>query len=84
MLKRQLEGQQMVGRGSQSPRPAGLSPREAEVLRLVTQGKSNREIAEELVISERTVANHLASIFNKTGAENRAAAVFAIRHELDE
>ncbi len=65
--------------------PAGLSPREVEVLRLVTQGKSNREIAEELVISERTVANHLASIFNKTGVENRAAAAaFAIRHKLAE
>jgi two-component system NarL family response regulator len=51
----------------------------------VTQGKSNREIAEELVISERTVANHLASIFNKTGVDNRtAAAAFAIRHELAE
>jgi hypothetical protein len=51
----------------------------------VDKGKSNREIAEELVISERTVANHLASIFNKTGVENRAAAAaFAIRHELAE
>jgi predicted ATPase/DNA-binding NarL/FixJ family response regulator len=76
---------QLAGKGTRPPLPAGLSPREAEVLRLVTQGKSNREIAEELVISERTVANHLASIFNKTGVENRAAAAaFAIRHELAE
>ena len=76
---------QLAGKGTRPHLPAGLSPREAEVLRLVTQGKSNREIAEELVISERTVANHLASIFHKTGVENRAAAAaFAIRHELAE
>ncbi|MBA2681927.1 MAG: helix-turn-helix transcriptional regulator [Ktedonobacteraceae bacterium] len=65
--------------------PARLSLREVEVVRLVAQGQSNREIAEELVISERTVACHLASIFNKTGAGNRAAAAaFAIRHKLAE
>ena len=76
---------QLAGKGTRPHLPAGLSPREVEVLRLVTQGKSNREIAEELVISERTVANHIASIFNKTGVENRAAAAaFAIRHELAE
>ena len=76
---------QLAGKGTRPHLPAGLSPREADVLRLVSQGKSNREIAEEFVISERTVANHLASIFNKTGAENRtSAAAFAIRHELAE
>jgi DNA-binding NarL/FixJ family response regulator len=76
---------QLAGKGTRPHLPAGLSPREAEVLRLVTQGKSNRQIAEGLVISERTVANHLASILNKTGVENRAAAAaFAIRHELAE
>ncbi|MBA2682379.1 MAG: response regulator transcription factor [Ktedonobacteraceae bacterium] len=64
---------------------AVLSPREVEVVRLAAQGLSNRKIAEKLVISERTVACHLASIFNKTGADNRAAAVaFAIRHNLIE
>ena len=71
--------------GTRPHLPAGLSPREAEVLRLVAQGKSNREVAETLVISERTVANHLASIFNKTLADNRAAATaFALRHGLVE
>jgi DNA-binding CsgD family transcriptional regulator len=62
------------------PLPAGLSAREAEVLRFVVAGKSNRQIAEELVLSEKTVANHLARIFTKTGTDNRAAAAaFAIR-----
>ncbi len=75
-----------IARGETRPRlPAGLSPREAEVLRLVAQGKSNREIAALLVISERTVINHLASVFNKTGVDNRAgAAAFAIRNGLAE
>lgn len=61
--------------------PAGLSEREVEVLRLVASGKSNREIAEILVLSEKTVANHLTHIFNKTTTDNRAAATaFAIRN----
>lgn len=63
--------------------PAGLSAREAEVLRLVAQGKSNRAIAEQLTLSEKTVANHIANIFAKIGAENRAAATaYAIRQGL--
>ena len=63
--------------------PAGLSEREVEVLRLIVAGKSNRQIAAELILSERTVANHLAHIFNKTGTDNRAAAAaFSIRHGL--
>jgi DNA-binding CsgD family transcriptional regulator len=60
-----------------------LSPREAEVLQLVAAGLSNRQIAERLVLSPHTVANHLASILNKTGSDNRAAATaFAMRHGL--
>jgi DNA-binding NarL/FixJ family response regulator len=71
-----------TSRGAQSF-PAGLSSREVEVLRLVVMGKSNRQIAEALVLSEKTVINHLTSIFNKTGTDNRAAATaFAIRHGL--
>jgi DNA-binding CsgD family transcriptional regulator len=65
------------------PLPAGLSAREVEVLRLVAAGRSNREIASELVLSEKTVENHLTRIYAKIGAENRAAAAaFAIRHTL--
>lgn len=58
-----------------------LSRRELDVLRLVAEGKTNRDIAEALTISERTVINHLSNIFTKTGAENRAgAAAYALRH----
>jgi ATP/maltotriose-dependent transcriptional regulator MalT len=68
---------------STQPLPAGLTTREVEVLRLIVAGKSNRQIAEALVLSQRTVANHLAHILNKTGTDNRAAATaFAIRHGL--
>ncbi len=66
-----------------SPLPANLTQREAAVLKLVTCGKSNGQIAQELVISEKTVINHLTHIFNKTSSVNRAAATaFAIRHGL--
>ncbi len=63
--------------------PAGLTAREVEVLRLVAKGLTNSQIAQELVLSEKTVATHLTHIFNKTNSENRAAAVaFAMRHGL--
>ncbi|HEY3056719.1 MAG TPA: response regulator transcription factor [Thermoanaerobaculia bacterium] len=52
-----------------------LTKREREVLRLVSEGKSNKEIAKKLRIAERTAKFHVTSIFNKLGAENRAQAV---------
>lgn len=65
------------------PASAGLSPRESEVLHLVAAGMSSRRIAEELALSQHTVAKHLTSIFAKLGVNNRAAAAaFAIRHGL--
>jgi DNA-binding CsgD family transcriptional regulator len=61
----------------------GLSRRELEVLRLVAAGKTNREIAASLVISEHTVARHLQNIFAKLGLSTRAAATaFAFEHGL--
>lgn len=54
--------------------PGGLSPREAEVLRRVAAGKTNREIGRDLVISEHTVARHLTNILTKLGVPSRAAA----------
>ncbi len=61
----------------------GLSDRELEVLRLVAAGKSNREIAAELVISEHTVARHVQNIYRKLRLSSRAAATaFAFEHDL--
>jgi DNA-binding CsgD family transcriptional regulator/pimeloyl-ACP methyl ester carboxylesterase len=60
--------------GLSAGRTAGLSSRQQEVLRLVAEGKTNREIAEDLVLSERTVQRHVADIYAKTGARNRAEA----------
>lgn len=61
----------------------GLTKRELEVLRIVAQGKSNRDIAVGLVISERTVARHIQNIFAKLGVSSRTeAAAFAFSHDL--
>ena len=61
----------------------GLTARELEVLRLVASGKSNREIASALVISEHTVARHVQNIFTKLGVPSRTAAgAYAFEHDL--
>ncbi len=63
--------------------PAGMAAREVGVLCLVARELTHSEIAEELGLSEKTIAHHLIRIFNKTTSENRAAAAaFAIRHGL--
>jgi DNA-binding NarL/FixJ family response regulator len=63
--------------------PAGITPRELEVLRLVAAGRTNRSIAHALSISEHTVARHLNNIFAKVGVSSRAAATaFAFTHDL--
>jgi DNA-binding CsgD family transcriptional regulator len=63
--------------------PHGLSARELEVLRHVAAGKTNREIAAELVVSEHTVARHMQNIFAKLGVTSRTAATrFAFEHRL--
>jgi DNA-binding CsgD family transcriptional regulator len=74
--------------GAPLPAPRGRPPhavtaRELEVLRLVASGATNRDIAERLAISERTVERHLHNIFTKVGAPNRAAATaYAFRHGM--
>jgi DNA-binding NarL/FixJ family response regulator len=63
--------------------PDGLSPREYEVLILVADGRSNREIGAALFISDRTVARHLTNIYNKIGVASRTqAARYAIDHQM--
>ena len=63
--------------------PRGLTAREADVLRLVAAGKTNRQVAAELTISEHTVARHLQNIFTKLGLSSRSAATaFAFEHGL--
>jgi HD-GYP domain-containing protein (c-di-GMP phosphodiesterase class II) len=63
--------------------PAGLTAREVEVLRLLARGLSNKEIAQRLVISPKTVANHAEHIYAKINASTRAAAgLFAMQHGL--
>jgi len=54
--------------------PSNLTERQWEVLQLLAQGKTNREIAQALVLSHRTVQRHVADIYHKIGARNRAEA----------
>jgi DNA-binding NarL/FixJ family response regulator len=61
----------------------GLSERELDVLRLIAEGCSNRDIGERLFISQHTAANHVRSILQKTGCANRAeAAAYAVHRRL--
>jgi DNA-binding NarL/FixJ family response regulator len=63
--------------------PGGLTAREAEVLRLVSAGSSNQQIARLLHLSEKTVARHLSNIFTKLDVASRtAAAAYAFEHGL--
>ncbi len=77
-----------AGRAPSSPEghralPDGLTDREAEVLGLIGQGRSNQEIAAELYVAEATVKTHVNRIFAKTGSRDRAqAAAYAHRHGL--
>lgn len=59
--------------------PGGLTPREVEILREVTYGGTNKQVADALVISEKTVARHLANIYLKLGVSTRTAAVIWAR-----
>jgi non-specific serine/threonine protein kinase len=63
--------------------PAGLTPRELEVLRLLAEGHSNRTMADQLSLSERTVENHVLHILTKLNVDSRtAAATWAVRNRL--
>jgi DNA-binding NarL/FixJ family response regulator len=84
-LEQQVNAMLALTAGASAPKthPAGLSEREAQVLRFVAAGKSNRQIADVLFVSPNTVANHVRSILGKTQCSNRTeAAAFAIKNEL--
>ena len=73
----------LVRRGPSSGEPHGLTPRELQVLRLVTAGRTNKAIAADLILSERTVDRHVSNIFTKLGVSSRAAATaYAYEHRL--
>jgi DNA-binding CsgD family transcriptional regulator len=72
-----------LGRALAPTAAGGLTPREIQVLRLVAAGRTNRQIAGDLCISERTVERHLSNIFNKLDLPSRAAATaYAYEHQL--
>jgi DNA-binding NarL/FixJ family response regulator len=78
-----LERLEAASAGGAADPAAGLTAREIEVVRLVAAGRTNRQIAEELVISDKTVARHLHNVFTKLDLPNRSAATaWAYEHEL--
>jgi len=71
------------GSGVRRTRPADLTARQVEVLRLVARGLSNRQVADRLVISTRTAEHHVQDVYTKIGVSTRAgAALFAMEHGL--
>ena len=72
-----------LSRPARAKDTGGLTARELEVLRLVAAGKTNRAIAADLFLSEKTVARHVSNIFVKLGVSSRAAATaYAYEHDL--
>jgi DNA-binding NarL/FixJ family response regulator len=81
-----VDADHVHGGASRAPYPDRLTAREVQVLRLIADGCSNRQIAESLTLSERTVERHIANIYGKIGVGGRAAragaAAYALRHQL--
>ena len=78
-----LEAAGQVGRPARVVRPAGLTEREVDVLRLIARGQSNKEVATALGISPKTVGHHVEHIYAKAGVTTRAGAtLFAMEHGL--
>jgi ATP/maltotriose-dependent transcriptional regulator MalT len=74
-----------VGPAPAAPdRSPGLTPRETEVLRLVAAGRTNQQIARQLVLSVRTVERHLATVYDKLGVHGRSARALAVSHAFRE
>ena len=80
-----LEAADAAPLGVRQGHPAGLTGREVEVLRLIAGGRTNREIAAALVVTEKTAGHHVEHIYAKLGVSTRVgAALFAMRHDLIE
>jgi DNA-binding CsgD family transcriptional regulator len=78
-----LAGAEALAKKAPAKAAGGLTARELEVLRLVATGKTNRSIAADLFLSEKTVARHVSNIFTKLGLSSRAAATaYAYEHDL--
>lgn len=78
-----LAGLAALSQRASARAPGGLTAREVEVLRLVGTGATNRQIADTLIINEKTVARHLSNMFTKLGVSSRAAATaYAYEHDL--
>ena len=76
-------GQPRVSRREGRGWPAGLTDREVEVLRRLARGRSNKEIARELHVSDGTVHTHVINVYGKIEVNTRAgAALFALEHDL--
>lgn len=75
-LFEEIEGRGRAEEG-ESPRPSGLTQRETDILALLAEGRSNRDISRALFLSEKTVKAHLAAIFRKLGVTNRTQAAMA-------
>ena len=85
MVLRQFAQELPAPRRERESKPTPLSPREREIVGLVTQGYKNKELAEKLNISEQTVKNHMHNIFDKLGVSDRLElALYAIHNHLNE
>jgi NarL family two-component system response regulator LiaR len=73
----------MTGQPGREPEPEELTEREREVLVLLAEGRSNKEIARQLRVTERTVKGHVGNVLGKLGVSSRTqAAIYAMRHGL--
>jgi DNA-binding NarL/FixJ family response regulator len=95
-VRRAASGQHVVGTGLTAPAPAelpvdterlddapGLTPREVQILQMLADGCSPHEVAERLVISPKTVRNHLTKVYDKLGVNSRSQAIVeALRHGM--
>lgn len=81
VIYERLGAREDLGRLTDAPTPCGLTAREVEVLTHVAAGLTNKQVAEALVISDKTVGRHLASVFAKCGATSRTAAAAWAREQ---